>query len=129
MSILIHHSRTDGNITLEELSKGFDELKFHILQQTSHVVVCFNSRARSLEADALNHIRIQCSLEQPLDLVALALFDSGIKLVRFLFKYVYERVPDDLALLFGSSTSARRERNNSDASTSVRLTPRSLFNR
>ena len=61
-------------------------------------MVRLDRRARALEADALDHVRVERPLEEPLDL-ALVRF-GGLELGGLLLEDVDERVPDDLALLF-----------------------------
>jgi hypothetical protein len=60
-------------------------------------VVRLDRRARALEADALDHVRVERALEEPLDLAFVRLGD--LELGRLLLKHVDERVSDDLALL------------------------------
>jgi hypothetical protein len=60
-------------------------------------VVRLDRRARALEADALDHVRVERPLEQPLDLALVRL--GHLQLGGLLLEHVDERVPDDLALL------------------------------
>ena len=95
--------------TFEELAKRLDQLESHVLEQAADVVVRLDRRARALEADALDHVRVERTLEQPLDLslVRLGLLELG----GLLLEHVNERVPDDLALLLGvlDALEAREE--------------------
>ena len=88
---------TSARPTFEELAKRLDQLESHVLEQAADVVVRLDRRTRALEADALDHVRVERPLEQPLDLalVRLGLLELG----GLLLKHVDERVPDDLALL------------------------------
>jgi hypothetical protein len=84
--------------TFEEFTEGFDQLESHVLEQATDVMVRLDGRARALEADALDHVRVERSLEQPLDLALVRL--RRLELGGLLLEHVDERVPDDLALLF-----------------------------
>ncbi len=80
-------------------------------------MVRLNRRARTLEADTLNDIRIERALEQPLDLafrlttLRVLRQGRGLNPLRFGLEDVDERVADDLALLFGvlDALEAREE--------------------
>ena len=61
-------------------------------------MVCLDGRARSFEADALDNVRVERPLEQPLDLSPVRL--CRLELCSLRLKHVDERVADDLALLF-----------------------------
>ena len=60
-------------------------------------MVRLDRRARALEADALDHVRVERPLEQPIDLALVRL--GLVELGGLLLEHVDERVPDDLALL------------------------------
>ena len=83
--------------TFKELTKGLDQLESHVLEQAADVVVRLDRRARALEADAFDHVRVERALEEPLDLALVRL--GRVELGRLLLEHVDERVPDDLALL------------------------------
>lgn len=92
-------------LTLEELSERLDELELHVLEETTDVVVGLDRRARALEADTLDHIRVERSLEQPLDLslgiaalLRQLLLRRSLDLGRLLLKHLDKGVTDDLAL-------------------------------
>ena len=84
-------------LTFEELTKGFDQLESHVFEQATNVMVGLDRCTRALEADTLYHVRIERSLEQPLDLALVRL--SSLELGSLLLKYVYKRIPDNLAFL------------------------------
>src|ERR1700677_839674 len=54
--------------TFEQLAQGLDQLELHVLEQAADVVVRLDGGARALEADALDDVRVERALEQPLDL-------------------------------------------------------------
>jgi len=92
-------------LTLEELAQRLDELELHVLQQSSDVVVRLDGRARALEADRLDDVRVQRSLQQPLDLAlglsALLrelLLRRSLDLGRLGLEHLDEGVSDDLPL-------------------------------
>jgi len=87
----------DNTHTFEELAEGLDQLESHVLEQAADVVVRLDRRARALEADALDHVRVERALEEPLDLALVRL--GRLQLDGLLLEHVDERVPDDLALL------------------------------
>jgi len=89
--------------TLEELAQGLDEFELHVLEEATDVVVRLDGGRRALEADRLDHVRVQGPLEQPLDLATLGarLFNVGLELGRLLLKHLDEGVADDLALGLG----------------------------
>ena len=60
-------------------------------------MVRLDRRTRAFEADTLYHVRIERSLEQPLDLALVRL--GSVKFGSLLLKHVYERIPDNLAFL------------------------------
>ncbi len=84
-------------LTFEELTKGFDQLESHILEQTTDIMVRLDRRAGTLETYTFYHVRVKRSLEQPLDL-ALVRF-CGLELGSLFLKNVYKRVPYNLAFL------------------------------
>jgi hypothetical protein len=86
-----------GCLTFEELSKGFDQLESHIFEQATNVMVRLDRRTRALEADTLYHVRIERSLEQPLDLALVRL--GSLKFGSLLFKHMYKRISDNLTFL------------------------------
>jgi hypothetical protein len=83
--------------TFEELAKGLDQLEPHVLEQAADVVVRLYRRARALEAYALDHVRVERPLEEPLDLALVRL--GHLELGGLLLEHVDERVPDDPPLL------------------------------
>ena len=87
---------------------------------------------RSLETNTFNNIGVQCALKKPfnttLGFSALLFFiSSKLDLSCLVFKNVDKRIPNDFRFCSGSSTPSRRDRKSADASTTVRLTPRSLL--
>ncbi|KAI3482194.1 hypothetical protein L1887_55164 [Cichorium endivia] len=99
------------HLVLEQLAQRLDQLELHVLQQTTDVVVRLDRRRRTLERDALDHVRIQRALEEVLEL-ALGLLRLACRERRRLLvlglllqlghlglKHVDEGVADDLALL------------------------------
>jgi hypothetical protein len=60
-------------------------------------MVRLDRRTRALEANTLYHVRIERSLEQPLDLALVRL--GSLKFGSLLLKDVYKRIPDNLAFL------------------------------
>ena len=89
--------------TLKQLAKGLDELELHVVEESSDVVVRLDGRAGPLEADALDDIRVERSLKQPLDLSSLSssVLELLLQPCGLLLEDLDEGVSDDLALLLG----------------------------
>ena len=103
--------------TFEELAEGLDQLELHVREEPANVVMRFDRRARTLEADALDDVRVERALQQPLDLalrrgaVLLLRLGGGFDLRGLGLEDVDEGVADDLALLLGvlDALKAREE--------------------
>ena len=103
--------------TFEELAEGLDQLELHVREEPANVVMRLDRRARALEADALDDVRVERALQQPLDLalrrgaVLLLRLGGGFDLRGLGLEDVDEGVADDLALLLGvlDALKAREE--------------------
>src|ERR1019366_3905571 len=77
-------------LVLEEFAEGLDELQVHLLGQAAHVVVALDDGAGPAEADALDDVRVEGALDEPL-----APGDA----LGLLFEDLDEDPADDLPLL------------------------------
>src|SRR5437899_441723 len=48
-----------AHLVFEQLAQGLDQLHLHPLRQPADIVVALDHRARPLEGDALDHVRIE----------------------------------------------------------------------
>src|SRR5712692_10130535 len=56
----------------EQFPQGLDQLEPHARRQPPHIVVGFDRRGRALEAHALDHVRVERTLDQPVSFAGLA---------------------------------------------------------
>lgn len=54
-------------LTLEELPQRLNELQFHVFEKSAHIVVGLDGGTRTLEADALDNVGVQGTLQEPLN--------------------------------------------------------------
>src|SRR4029079_17403245 len=88
-----------ANLVLEEGTQWFDQLELKVVRETADVVVALDVR-RSGAAAGLDHIGIEGSLDEELDLLSVSSclsdhFGGGV------FEDPDELAADDLALLLG----------------------------
>ena len=82
-----------AHLVLEQLAQGFDQLQPHLFRQAADIVVRFDrDRRAAREADAFDHIGIECALGQKL---------CALDLVGVFLEHVDEQPPDGLALDLG----------------------------
>jgi hypothetical protein len=48
-----------AHLVLEQLAQRLDQAELHALREAADVVVALDDRARALERDALDHVRIE----------------------------------------------------------------------
>ena len=97
----------EAYLILEQFAQRFYQFEFHLLQQSTHIVVSFNRGGGSLEGNGFNYIGVQGPLEQKFRI---------IQFLRFPLKDFNEGVPDNFALLFRVSDIFQFSRNRSLAS-------------
>ena len=88
-----------AHLVLEQLAQRLDQLELHAFGQAADVVVALDHRARSAHADALDHVRVERALHEPLDVLDL----RGV-----LVEDLDELAADDLALLLGIGDARER---------------------
>jgi hypothetical protein len=91
--------------TLEELSQRLDELELHVGKKSPNVMVGLDGSRGTLEAERLDDVGEEGSLEEPLDLALLArvasLLEALLELGGLGLEDLDEGVSDDLSLLLG----------------------------
>src|SRR5262249_17416125 len=87
------------NLILEKMTERFEQLKIHRFRQSADIVMALDEGGRiSRDGNALNNIRIKCSLCQKT--VASLTGILGLKLFCSLFEDAYELGPNKLPLFF-----------------------------
>ena len=102
-----------AHLVLEELAQRLDELEVHLLGQAAHVVVALDDRARPLERDALDDVRVERALHEPLARRAPSAASSS--------KTSMKTRPMILRFCSGSVTPRAPSRKRSRASTATRF--------
>ncbi len=85
-----------SDFVLEQVLERLDQLELHLFGQAAHVVMRLDNLRRSAHRTRLDHIGIERTLHQPLDLAFTFLNPPGFPL-----EYFDEFVADNLALLLG----------------------------
>ena len=60
--------RRPAHFVLEEFFQRLNEFEFHLLRQTTHVVMTLDHLRRAAHGARFNHVGVKRALHQPLDL-------------------------------------------------------------